>query len=162
MWMEHSEALKSVVSYNRRRFEPDGDFVKDKPENVFLTEDYTSYRKEHTVAMARLLIISESQTVTGSLVYAGISFIIALLHDVITEKRMKSTKEHKMSNLIISWKTAHELWPLVYPSIFLVFGASTKDTLQEFNRALDPWCWRIIKNEFKGIRLKEEIENFIY
>lgn len=60
--MEHSEALKSEVSCNRCRFEPDGDFVKDKPENVFLTEDYTSYRKEHTVAMARLLIISESQT----------------------------------------------------------------------------------------------------
>lgn len=54
MWLEHSKALKAVVSHNRCRFEPDGDFVKDKPENVFLTEDYNSYRKEHTVAMARL------------------------------------------------------------------------------------------------------------
>jgi len=54
MWLEHSKALKAVVSHNRCRFEPDGDFVKDKPENVFPTEDYNSYRKEHTVAMARL------------------------------------------------------------------------------------------------------------
>lgn len=54
MRLEHSEALKSVVSHNRCRFEPDGDFVKDKHKNAFLTEDYTSYRKEPTVAMARL------------------------------------------------------------------------------------------------------------
>lgn len=54
MWLEHAEGLISVVSRNRCRFEPDGDFVKDKPKNAFLTENYTSYRKEHAIAMARL------------------------------------------------------------------------------------------------------------